>query len=137
MGSDGVSLQRRSKRLSIRDIRGRKGGDPLVCLTAYSAAMARLLDPHVDLILVGDSLGMVLYGAPNTLSVTLDQMIAHGAAVAGVAAWVSRPDGGSCTPSDSLDAASRPSRSISATPPRVWSACPSSVRTVCASWPPE
>ncbi len=85
MGSDGVSLQRRSKRLSIRDIRGRKGGDPLVCLTAYSAAMARLLDPHVDLILVGDSLGMVLYGAPNTLSVTLDQMIAHGAAVAGVA----------------------------------------------------
>ncbi len=81
-----MSVQGRSKTLSIRDIRGRKGGDPLVCLTAYSAAMARLLDPHVDLVLVGDSLGMVLYGAPNTLSVTLDQMIAHGAAVAGAAA---------------------------------------------------
>src|SRR5262245_50734953 len=43
-----------------------KGGAPIVCLTAYTADVARLIDPHVDLILVGDSLGMVLYGFPNT-----------------------------------------------------------------------
>ncbi len=60
----------------------RKGGAPLVCLTAYSTLMARLLDPHVDLLLVGDSLGMVLYGAETTLSVTLETMIGHGRAVA-------------------------------------------------------
>src|SRR3546814_10570150 len=54
---------------------------PLVCLTAYSAPMAQLLDPHVDLLLVGDSLGMVLYGFDSTLPVTLDMMIAHGGAV--------------------------------------------------------
>src|SRR5580704_10790315 len=58
-----------------------KGGTPIVCLTAYTAPMARLLDRYVDLLLVGDSLGMVLYGFDNTLSVTLDMMIAHGAAV--------------------------------------------------------
>ena len=52
-----------------------------MCLTAYTASLARLLDPHVDLLLVGDSVGMVLYGFENTLSVTLDMMIAHGAAV--------------------------------------------------------
>ncbi|MFQ5784115.1 MAG: 3-methyl-2-oxobutanoate hydroxymethyltransferase [Alphaproteobacteria bacterium] len=62
-------------------IAARKGGEPLVCLTAYSAPMARLLDPRVDLLLVGDSLGMVLYGFETTLPVTLDMMIAHGAAV--------------------------------------------------------
>ena len=67
--------------VTVRDISGRKGGKPLVCLTAYSATMARLLDPHVDLLLVGDSLGMVIYGGDTTLAVTLDQMIAHGAAV--------------------------------------------------------
>ena len=54
---------------------------PLVCLTAYSKPMAQLMDPHVDMILVGDSLGMVLYGFETTLPVTLDMMIAHGAAV--------------------------------------------------------
>jgi 3-methyl-2-oxobutanoate hydroxymethyltransferase len=59
-----------------------KGGDPVVCLTAYTTPMAQLLDPYVDLMLVGDSLGMVLYGMDNTLAVTLDMMIAHGAAVA-------------------------------------------------------
>ncbi|MFY9287132.1 MAG: 3-methyl-2-oxobutanoate hydroxymethyltransferase [Alphaproteobacteria bacterium] len=67
------------KRLSLKDFR--KSGTPLVCLTAYTAPMARLLDPHVDLLLVGDSLGMTLYGFDDTLSVTLDMMIAHGAAV--------------------------------------------------------
>lgn len=69
-------------RKSIADIRSLKEkGDKVVCLTAYSAPMASLLDPHVDLLLVGDSLGMVLYGFDNTVPVTLEMMIAHGAAV--------------------------------------------------------
>lgn len=67
---------------TIPMIKSRKGGEKIVCLTAYSAQMAKLLDPHVDLILVGDSVGMVLYGMPNTLAVSLDMMIAHGKAVA-------------------------------------------------------
>lgn len=54
---------------------------PLVCLTAYHAHIARLFDPHVDILLVGDSLGMVLYGLENTLDVSVNMMIAHGAAV--------------------------------------------------------
>lgn len=54
---------------------------PLVCLTAYTTPMAQSLAPHVDLLLVGDSLGMVMYGMDNTLDVTLDMMIAHGKAV--------------------------------------------------------
>ena len=67
--------------VTTRDIRGRKGGEPLVCLTAYTTPMARLLDSHVDLLLVGDSLGMVVYGLPTTIGVTLEMMIAHGRAV--------------------------------------------------------
>ena len=70
-----------NQRTTAFDIGTRKGGDPIVCLTAYSASMARRLDPHVDLLLVGDSLGMVLYGMRDTLAVTLDMMIGHGAAV--------------------------------------------------------
>jgi 3-methyl-2-oxobutanoate hydroxymethyltransferase len=58
-----------------------KSETPLVCLTAYTTPMARRLDPYVDILLVGDSLGMVLYGFKNTLPVTLEMMIAHGAAV--------------------------------------------------------
>ncbi len=58
-----------------------KGGAPIVGLTAYTAPIARLLDPHVDFLLVGDSLGMVVYGFDSTVPVTLDMMIAHGAAV--------------------------------------------------------
>jgi len=69
------------RRLTAPDIGARKGGTPVVCLTAYTAPVARLLDPHVDLLLVGDSLGMVLYGLDSTLGVTLDTMIAHGQAV--------------------------------------------------------
>jgi 3-methyl-2-oxobutanoate hydroxymethyltransferase len=76
-----MSTVPRSRRTSIPDIRARKGGEPLVCLTPYTTQMARLLDPHADLLLVGDSLGMVLYGFDSTLPVTLDMMIAHGAAV--------------------------------------------------------
>jgi 3-methyl-2-oxobutanoate hydroxymethyltransferase len=78
---DDVSVQNRRRRITVPDLAARKGSDPIVCLTAYTTPMARLLDPHVDLLLVGDSLGMVLYGMDSTLPVTLDLMIAHGAAV--------------------------------------------------------
>lgn len=69
------------KKLSVPDIRARKGGEKLVLLTAYTAPMAALLDPHCDMLMVGDSLGMVVYGMESTLPVTLDMMIAHGKAV--------------------------------------------------------
>lgn len=68
-------------RVSAPDIRARKGGDPVVCLTAYTAPMAAILDPHCDLLLVGDSVGMVVHGLPNTVGVTLEMMILHGQAV--------------------------------------------------------
>ena len=63
------------------DIRARKGGVPLVVLTAYSTPVARLVDPHCDVVLVGDSVGMVVHGLPSTLGVTLEMMILHGRAV--------------------------------------------------------
>ncbi len=69
------------KRLTVPAIGKRKGGEPIVMLTAYTARMAQLLDPHCDVLLVGDSLGQVIYGLPSTLQVTLDMMCAHGAAV--------------------------------------------------------
>lgn len=69
------------KRLTVPAIRARKGCEPLVMLTAYTTRMAQLLDPHCDMLLVGDSLAQVVYGLPSTLPVTLDLMIAHGAAV--------------------------------------------------------
>ncbi len=62
-------------------IAARKGGTPVVCLTAYTTPVARLVDPHCDLVLVGDSLGMVLHGLPSTLGVTMEMMILHGQAV--------------------------------------------------------
>lgn len=70
------------KALSAADIRARKGGVPLVCLTAYTTPVAQLADEECDLVLVGDSVGMVLHGLPSTLSVTMDMMILHGQAVA-------------------------------------------------------
>jgi 3-methyl-2-oxobutanoate hydroxymethyltransferase len=76
-----MSVQARPKRLSVTQIQSRKGGDKIVCLTAYTAPVARLLDAEVDLLLVGDSLAMTVYGFDSTLPVTLDMMIAHGAAV--------------------------------------------------------
>ncbi|MCH8490638.1 MAG: 3-methyl-2-oxobutanoate hydroxymethyltransferase [Oceanicaulis sp.] len=78
-----MSAQSKSeiRRITPPDIRARKGGEPLVCLTAYDAPTAALLDPHCDLLLVGDSVGMVVHGLPNTLPVTLDMMIMHGQAV--------------------------------------------------------
>lgn len=76
-----MSSHHHDQRLSTLDIRQRREPGSLVALTAYSAPMASLLDAHVEVLLVGDSLGMVLYGLPNTLRVSLDMMIAHGAAV--------------------------------------------------------
>jgi 3-methyl-2-oxobutanoate hydroxymethyltransferase len=76
-----VSPKPKPHRTTIPEIRARKGGDPVVCLTAYTAPMARLLDDHVDLLLVGDTMGMVVYGMDSTLRVTLDMVINHGAAV--------------------------------------------------------
>lgn len=69
------------RRLTVPAILARKGKEPLVMLTAYTARMAQLLDPHCDMLLVGDSLGQVIYGLDTTVRVTLDMMIAHGAAV--------------------------------------------------------
>jgi 3-methyl-2-oxobutanoate hydroxymethyltransferase len=70
-----------ARRLTPPQVMARKGQVPLVMLTAYTARMAQLLDPHVDMLLVGDSLAQVVYGLPSTLPVTLEMMIAHGAAV--------------------------------------------------------
>ncbi len=76
-----MSVQTQWKKVTVPQLRARKGGERIVCLTAYTSLTAVLLDEHVDLLLVGDSLGMVLYGMDSTLGVTLDMMIAHGQAV--------------------------------------------------------
>ena len=76
-----VHTQESVKRITVPDIAGRKGGEPIVCLTAYDAPTAALLDPHCDVLLVGDSLGMAVHGLPNTVGVTLEMMILHGQAV--------------------------------------------------------
>lgn len=68
-------------RLTIRDIQSRKQKTPIVCMTAYTYPMAQIADSLVDILLVGDSLGMVIYGMESTLPVTLPLMIAHGQAV--------------------------------------------------------
>ena len=69
------------KRITAPELRARKGGEPIVALTSYHAHTARLLDGHVDMILVGDSLGMVMHGLETTIPVTLDMMILQGRAV--------------------------------------------------------
>jgi len=73
------------KRMTVPAIRARKDGgttaEPLVMLTAYTMRMAQLLDPHCEMLLVGDSLGQVIYGLPSTVPVTMEMMCAHGAAV--------------------------------------------------------
>jgi 3-methyl-2-oxobutanoate hydroxymethyltransferase len=73
------------KRMTAPAIRARKDGgkteQPIVMLTAYTMRMAQLLDPHCDMLLVGDSLGQVIYGLPSTIPVTMEMMCAHGAAV--------------------------------------------------------
>ena len=76
-----MSVQDEIRRLTAPDIRARKGGEPIVCLTSYHAHTARLVDKHCDVILVGDSLGMVMHGLETTVPVTLDMMILQGHAV--------------------------------------------------------
>ncbi len=77
-----MSATAETRRLTPPDIRARKGGEPLVMLTAYSWPMARIVDAHCDMVLVGDSVGMVVHGFPSTLPVSLEMMILHGQAVA-------------------------------------------------------
>jgi len=76
-----MSVHKEKSRITVPQIAARKGEEPIVCLTAYTALTAKILDPHVDLLLVGDSLGMVIYGMENTLGVSVDMMVNHGAAV--------------------------------------------------------
>lgn len=76
-----MSVHAATARISVPAIRARKGGRPIVALTAYNALTARLVDPHADLILVGDSLAMVEHGMETTLGATLDLMILHGRSV--------------------------------------------------------
>lgn len=72
---------KKPKPLSVPEARSRKGGTPLVCITAYTTPSAELADRHSDIILVGDSVGMVLHGLESTLGVTMEMMILHGKAV--------------------------------------------------------
>ena len=77
-----MAQKKNHTRFSLQDIKSRKNSDsPLVCLTSYTTPMTKILDPHCDILLVGDSLGMVVYGMENTLDVSLDMMINHGKAV--------------------------------------------------------
>ncbi|HWS10123.1 MAG TPA: 3-methyl-2-oxobutanoate hydroxymethyltransferase, partial [Xanthobacteraceae bacterium] len=76
-----MSVQNETRRLTAPDIRARKAGEPIVCLTSYHAHTARILDGYCDVILVGDSLGMVMHGLETTVPVTLDMMILQGHAV--------------------------------------------------------
>jgi 3-methyl-2-oxobutanoate hydroxymethyltransferase len=76
-----MSVHAQTKRVTVPEIRAHKNARPIVSLTCYHAHTARLLDEHVDLMLVGDSLGMVMHGMETTLGVTLDMMITHGKAV--------------------------------------------------------
>ncbi len=77
-----MSATSQSRALMPADIAAMKGGAPIVCLTAYTTPMARMVDAACDLVLVGDSVGMVLHGLPSTLGVTMEMMILHGRAVA-------------------------------------------------------
>ncbi len=76
-----MSAQNFISRITAPQITARKGKEPIVCLTAYDAPTAAILDEHCDLILVGDSVGMVVHGLTTTVGVTLDMMIMHGQAV--------------------------------------------------------
>src|SRR3569832_1054960 len=76
-----MSTQQEIRRLTAPDIRARKNGEPIVTLTSYHAHTAAIADKHCDVILVGDSLGMVMHGMESTVPVTLDMMILQGHAV--------------------------------------------------------
>jgi 3-methyl-2-oxobutanoate hydroxymethyltransferase len=76
-----MSVQKEMRRISVPEIKARKGREPIVSLTCYHAHTAQLLDSHVDVMLVGDSLGMVMHGMETTLGVSLELMILHAQAV--------------------------------------------------------
>jgi len=76
-----MSAQTSIRRMTAPSILARKGGEPIVALTSYSALTARLVDPHADFLLVGDSLAMVEHGMDSTVGATLEMMILHGASV--------------------------------------------------------
>ncbi len=76
-----MSATSKIKALTPPDIQAMKGDVPVVCLTAYTTPIAKMIDEHADLVLVGDSVGMVMHGLPNTLGVTMDMMVLHGKAV--------------------------------------------------------
>ena len=76
-----MSTEIKTSRKTVKDIASAKGGEPLVCLTAYDAPTASILDPHCDLLLVGDTVGMVVHGMDTTVGVTMEMMILHGRAV--------------------------------------------------------
>ncbi len=76
-----MSVNTRVKALTPPDIQAMKSDTPIVCLTAYTTPVARMIDEHTDLVLVGDSVGMVMHGMPNTLGVSMDMMVMHGKAV--------------------------------------------------------
>ncbi len=104
------------RRLTVPKIRARKVDgvteEPIVMLTAYTARQAQLLDPHCDILLVGDSLGQVIYGLPSTIPVTMDMMANHAAAVVRgsyhAVVVVDMPFGAyEASPQDAFDAAAR------------------------------
>lgn len=76
-----MSVNAHVKAVTPQTILARKGGAPIVCLTAYTTPIARLVDPHCDIVLVGDSVGMVVHGLDSTVPVSLDMMVLHGKAV--------------------------------------------------------
>ena len=76
-----MAASNKFQRITVPEIKARKGNEPIVCLTCYHAHTARLLDNYVDIMLVGDTLGMVIHGMETTLGVTLDLMILHAKAV--------------------------------------------------------
>lgn len=76
-----MSAQALVRRITAPQIAAQKGRTPIVALTAYTAPMAALVDAHAEVILVGDSLGMVVHGLPSTIGVTIEMMILHGQAV--------------------------------------------------------
>ena len=66
------------QRLTIKKILKKKGKRPIVCFTSYTKSVTKILDKYCDIILVGDSVGMVLYGMKNTRVVKIETMILHG-----------------------------------------------------------
>ena len=109
------------KRQTVPGLVALKGQRPIVALTAYTAPMAKILDPHVDILLVGDSLGMVLYGEDSTLNVSVGDMIRHGRAVV-------RASQSACVIID------MPFGSYQASPPQAFEACAAVLKeTGCAA----